>query len=284
MSAIRCRRNSPQGWGRVILKFKIPTWYESVGIVLALLAVWGQSVAVFEDYNQFSQYEFVWGLTWIPTVVFLTALLSALIARRVIAVMLYLVGVLIAIFSIFNVSWADSDWIAYFFSRTFSLDLFGRNCDPDLGCTISNFSAGNSVGLFFAVAFLGLALINLGNFRNNRALIEIDGLSLKPRVIIDRRETTDAETASSLARSTSLQNSTYLPNTGMSVAALICALVIPWIGLILAYVARNDIRRSGGRLGGEGLVKAALIIGWICLVLQLWVLVILVAIVGSSLS
>ena len=76
----------------------------------------------------------------------------------------------------------------------------------------------------------------------------------------------------------------YVPNSGMSVAAFILALIIPWIGLIFAYVARNEIRRSGGRVGGHGLVKAALIIGWICLVLQFWALLILIALIGSSLT
>ena len=35
------------------------------------------------------------------------------------------------------------------------------------------------------------------------------------------------------------------------------------IGLILGYMARNQIRSSGGRQGGEGLATAAIIIGWI---------------------
>ena len=61
------------------------------------------------------------------------------------------------------------------------------------------------------------------------------------------------------------------PNSGMAVASLIASILgltlIPTIGsvigLILGYMARNRIRDSAGTLGGEGLAKAGIILGWI---------------------
>lgn len=35
------------------------------------------------------------------------------------------------------------------------------------------------------------------------------------------------------------------------------------IGLILGYMARKQIRQSAGAMGGEGLAKAGIILGWI---------------------
>lgn len=61
------------------------------------------------------------------------------------------------------------------------------------------------------------------------------------------------------------------PNSGMAVASLIASILgltlIPTIGsvlgLILGYMARNRIRDSAGTMGGEGLAKAGIILGWI---------------------
>ena len=35
------------------------------------------------------------------------------------------------------------------------------------------------------------------------------------------------------------------------------------VGLILGYMARKQIRESGGAMGGEGMAKAGIILGWI---------------------
>jgi peptidyl-prolyl cis-trans isomerase B (cyclophilin B) len=51
------------------------------------------------------------------------------------------------------------------------------------------------------------------------------------------------------------------PTNGTAIAALVCSILLAPLGLILAYVARSQIERTGD--GGRGLVKAALIIGWI---------------------
>jgi peptidyl-prolyl cis-trans isomerase B (cyclophilin B) len=51
------------------------------------------------------------------------------------------------------------------------------------------------------------------------------------------------------------------PTNGTAILALIFAILFAPLGLILAYVARSQIERSGD--AGRGLVTAALIIGWI---------------------
>ncbi len=62
------------------------------------------------------------------------------------------------------------------------------------------------------------------------------------------------------------------PTSGSAIAAFILSLlglfqVLPLLGtiagLVMGYSARSDIRNSGGRLGGEGLAQAAIILGWI---------------------
>ena len=60
-------------------------------------------------------------------------------------------------------------------------------------------------------------------------------------------------------------------NSDMAIASLIASIlgltlfpaIGSIIGLILGYMARNQIRDSGGTIGGEGLAKAGIIIGWI---------------------
>lgn len=51
--------------------------------------------------------------------------------------------------------------------------------------------------------------------------------------------------------------------SGLAIGALVAALFIPILGLILGYVARNDIRSSNPPKGGDGLATAAIVIGWI---------------------
>jgi hypothetical protein len=52
-------------------------------------------------------------------------------------------------------------------------------------------------------------------------------------------------------------------SSGLAVGALVAALFIPILGLILGYVARNDIRSSNPPKGGDGMATAAIVIGWI---------------------
>jgi hypothetical protein len=68
---------------------------------------------------------------------------------------------------------------------------------------------------------------------------------------------------------------------GLAVAALVlsivawvfCPIIAAVVALVLAHVAGNKIDASGGRLTGNGLVKAAQIIAWIHIVLFTLVMV-----------
>jgi hypothetical protein len=68
---------------------------------------------------------------------------------------------------------------------------------------------------------------------------------------------------------------------GTAVAALVlsivswvlCPIIAAVVALVLAHVAGNKIDASGGRLSGNGLVKAAQIIAWIHIVLFTLVMV-----------
>jgi len=71
------------------------------------------------------------------------------------------------------------------------------------------------------------------------------------------------------------QPSTYYPppNSTMAVVSLVASLLgwtfVPVIGsivgVITGHMAKKEIRESGGRLGGDGMATAGLIIGYITL-------------------
>lgn len=60
-------------------------------------------------------------------------------------------------------------------------------------------------------------------------------------------------------------------NSGLAIGSLIASILgltaLPTIGsivgLILGYMARRRIEESMGRMGGEGMARAGIIIGWI---------------------
>jgi hypothetical protein len=60
-------------------------------------------------------------------------------------------------------------------------------------------------------------------------------------------------------------------NSGMAIGSLIASILgvtlIPTIGsiigLILGYLARKEIRESGGTVTGDGMATAGIIIGWV---------------------
>jgi hypothetical protein len=61
---------------------------------------------------------------------------------------------------------------------------------------------------------------------------------------------------------------TQVPQTsGLAVGALVAAIFLPILGLILGYVARNDIRSANPPKGGDGVATAAIVIGWIFTIL-----------------
>lgn len=74
-----------------------------------------------------------------------------------------------------------------------------------------------------------------------------------------------------------------IPRTSpLAIAALVLSFFISFLGLILGYVARNEIRRSQGSLTGDGLALAAIIIGWIWSALATLFLVFWFAAVGAD--
>ena len=52
--------------------------------------------------------------------------------------------------------------------------------------------------------------------------------------------------------------------SGWAIASLICAIIgASILAIIFGYIGRNEIKNSGGRITGDGLALAGLIIGWI---------------------
>jgi hypothetical protein len=75
--------------------------------------------------------------------------------------------------------------------------------------------------------------------------------------------------------------------SGWAIASLICSLVgIPLLGVIFGFIALGEIKNSFGRIGGEGMAKAGIIIGFVVMALTVliavvWVLFILGVILSS---
>ena len=60
------------------------------------------------------------------------------------------------------------------------------------------------------------------------------------------------------------------PSSGKAIAALICGIVgvtscglVGIVGIVLGNQARADIAASGGRVEGDGLARAGVIMGWV---------------------
>jgi peptidyl-prolyl cis-trans isomerase B (cyclophilin B) len=68
------------------------------------------------------------------------------------------------------------------------------------------------------------------------------------------------------------------PTNGTAIAALICAIAVAPAGIILGYMARSQIKRTGE--AGGGMATAALIIGWVLTILGIVVGVIAVIFVA----
>lgn len=59
-----------------------------------------------------------------------------------------------------------------------------------------------------------------------------------------------------------------LPNavprtSSLAITAFVVSFFISWVGIILGYLARKEIRESNGTLAGDGLAQGAIIVGWI---------------------
>jgi len=72
--------------------------------------------------------------------------------------------------------------------------------------------------------------------------------------------------------------------SGLAVGALVAALFIPILGLILGYVARNDIRSTNPPKGGDGLATAAIVIGWIFTIIGGFFLIFILAFWGDFMT
>jgi uncharacterized membrane protein YvbJ len=48
------------------------------------------------------------------------------------------------------------------------------------------------------------------------------------------------------------------PTSGLAIAALVCALVFPLLGLILGFAAKSEIKNSQGHKAGDSLANAAI--------------------------
>jgi hypothetical protein len=67
------------------------------------------------------------------------------------------------------------------------------------------------------------------------------------------------------------RTSTSPPTSGLAVASLLLGIggltILPFLGsiaaIILGYMARSEIRRRPGEIGGEGVAMAGVILGWI---------------------
>jgi uncharacterized membrane protein YvbJ len=52
------------------------------------------------------------------------------------------------------------------------------------------------------------------------------------------------------------------PTSGLAIAGLITAFLIPLVGIILGFVARSEIKNSQGKKAGENLANLAIILGF----------------------
>ena len=78
--------------------------------------------------------------------------------------------------------------------------------------------------------------------------------------------TTSAVPPPSVIVSTSSSPGHYLQTgptqSGIATAAFVLAFVFPFLGLILGYVAKSEIRKSNGAKIGSGFATAAIVVGW----------------------
>ncbi len=85
------------------------------------------------------------------------------------------------------------------------------------------------------------------------------------------------------------------PTSGLAIGSLIASILgltfLPTIGsiigVVLGYMAKRQIAESGGTMGGEGLAKAGIIIGWVgigltALAICLWIALLVLGVGGSA--
>lgn len=69
---------------------------------------------------------------------------------------------------------------------------------------------------------------------------------------------------------------------GIAIAAIICAFLTPILGLILGYAARTDVRSTSPYKNGDGLATAAIVIGWLWIIILAIYAISMAALVGSA--
>lgn len=57
--------------------------------------------------------------------------------------------------------------------------------------------------------------------------------------------------------------------SGLAIAGFVCAFLCSILGLILSIMAKSEIAKSNGRLGGEGLATAGIVISIVGMVIGL---------------
>lgn len=69
---------------------------------------------------------------------------------------------------------------------------------------------------------------------------------------------------------------------GIAIAAFVVALFIAPVGLFMGYLARREIRASGGTLGGSGLATTAIVLGWISVAFLFFLFILVVTVAATS--
>ena len=107
------------------------------------------------------------------------------------------------------------------------------------------------------------------------------GIPLQPRASVQPRSA-----ASPFPATTAAQASGPKADSGLAIASLVCGILgisfVPFLAAIPAvicgHVARSEINKSGGRLGGAGMALAGLITGYLGLVMLPVIIALLAAI------
>jgi hypothetical protein len=63
------------------------------------------------------------------------------------------------------------------------------------------------------------------------------------------------------------------------VGIVLCPLVGSVLGLVFGYMAKSEIDRSGGQLGGRGIAIAGIVLGWVGL--AIWGLLVALVVIGA---
>src|SRR5215469_16326025 len=70
--------------------------------------------------------------------------------------------------------------------------------------------------------------------------------------------------------------------SGWAIASLICSIVgVPLLGVIFGFIALNEISNSAGRIAGEGMAKAGIIIGFVFMALGILLVIIWIIVIGG---